>query len=75
MLDSYQAMQELKTNFKMFDNYITEDNVYGPFESIYSIYSPKKIESQLTIFIVYDLETHNKDKARPYNLSLYRFSN
>ena len=26
----------------------------------------KKIESQLTNFMVYDLETHNADRARPY---------
>ena len=26
----------------------------------------KKIESQLTNFMVYDLETHNTDRARPY---------
>ena len=29
------------------------------------MYSPKEIESQLITFIVYDLETHNKDRARP----------
>ena len=32
----------------------------------------KKIESHLTNFIVYDLETHNTDRARPYVFCFYR---
>ena len=35
---------------------------------------PKKIESHLTNFIVYDLETHNTNRARPYCISFYRLS-
>ena len=34
----------------------------------------KKIESHLTNFIVYDLETHNTDRARPYNMTFCRLS-
>ena len=34
----------------------------------------KKIESHLTNFIVYDLETHDTDRARPYNMTFYRLS-
>ena len=34
----------------------------------------KKIDSHLTNFIVYDLETHNTDRARPYCISFYRLS-
>ena len=34
----------------------------------------KKIESQLTNFITYDLETHNTDRARPYAFCFYRLS-
>ena len=49
--------------------YITEENVKCYFEYIYK---PKKIESHLTIFIVYDLETHNTDRARPYVFCFYR---
>ena len=66
-----QAIQELKNNFKMVDNYITEENVnaYFKYEFI-----PKKIKSHLTNFIVYDLETHNTDRAIPYNMSFYRLS-
>ena len=51
----------MKDNFKIVDNYITEENVKSLFEYIYT---PKKIESHLTSFIVYDLETHNTDRAR-----------
>ena len=66
-----QAIQELKNNFKMVDNYITEENVnaYFKYEFI-----PKKIESHLTNFIVYDLETYSTDRARPYNMTFYRLS-
>ena len=57
-----QAIKELKDNFKVVDNYITEENVKSHFnyESI-----PKKTDSHLTNFLVYDLETHNTDRARP----------
>ena len=34
--------------------------------------SYKKIESHLANFIVYDLETHKTDTARPYKMTLYR---
>ena len=34
----------------------------------------QRIESYLTNFIVYDLETHNTDRARPYNMTFYRLS-
>ena len=46
-----QAIQELKNNFKMVDNYITEENVNSHFKYEFT---PKKIESHLTKFIVYD---------------------
>ena len=35
---------------------------------------PKKIDSHLTNFIVYDLESHNTDRARSYIVSFYRLS-
>ena len=65
------AIQELKDNFKIVDNYITEEkvNAYFKYEFI-----PKKIESHLTNFIVYDLETYSTDRARPYNMTFYRLS-
>ena len=66
-----QAIIELKDNFKIVDNYIKDENVNSHFEYIYK---PKKIESHLTNFIVYDIETHNTDRARPYVFSFYRLS-
>ena len=35
----------------------------------------QKNESHLTNFIVYDLETHNTDRARPYVFCFHRLSN
>ena len=58
-----QAIQALKNNFKIFDNYIAEENVKSYFKYEYK---PKKIESHQTNFLVYDLETLNTDRARPY---------
>ena len=66
-----QAIIELKNNFKIVDNYITDENVKSHF---INEYKPKKIESHLTNFIVYDLETHNTERARPYCISFYRLS-
>ena len=61
----------MKNNFKKVDNYITEENVQIHFKYEFS---PKKLESHLTNFIVYDLETHNTDRARPYVFCFYRLS-
>ena len=66
-----QAVRVLKDNFKMVDNYITKENVDSHFKYEFT---PKKIESHLTNFVVYDLETHNTDRARPYNMTFYRLS-
>ena len=65
------AIQELKNNFKIVDNYITEENVNAYFKYEFT---PKKIESHLTNFIVYDIETYSTDRARPYNMTFYRLS-
>ena len=40
-----QAIEELKDNFKIVDNFITDENVKSHFEYIYT---PKEIESHLT---------------------------
>ena len=64
-----QAFKELKDKFKIVDNYITEENVKSHFEYIFT---PKKIGSHLTNFVVYNLETHNTDRNRPHCISLYR---
>ena len=65
------AIKEVIENFKIVDNYITEENVNSHFKYEFT---PKKIESHLTNFIVYDLETHNTDRAKPYNMTFYRLS-
>ena len=66
-----QAITELKDKFKIVDIYITEENVRSYFEYIYK---PKKTESHLTNFIVYDLETHNTNRTRPYVFCFCRLS-
>ena len=63
------AFKELKDNFKLVDKYITEEIVNSHFEYIFI---PKKIEFHLTNFIVYDLETRNEDRTRPYNMTFSR---
>ena len=66
-----QAIREVEDNFKMVDNYITKENVelFFQYEFI-----PKKTESHLNNFIVYDLETYYTDKAKPYIMTFYRLS-
>ena len=66
-----QAIKKLKVNFKKNDNFISEENVNAHFRYEFI---PKKIQSHLTNFIVYDLETHNTDRATPYCISFYRLS-
>ena len=66
-----QAIQELEENFQMVDNFITEKNLNSHFKYEFI---PKKIESHMTNFIVYDLETNKTDRTRPYNMSFYRLS-
>ena len=64
-----QTILEWNKNFKIVDNCITEENVIFSFKYEFK---PKKIESHLTNFFVYDLETHNVHRARPYCISFYR---
>ena len=66
-----QAITEIKNNFKIVDNFITEQNVKSHFENINK---PQKIESYLTKFITYDLETLSTDRARTYVFCFYRLS-
>ena len=61
----------MKDYFKIVDNYTSEENVKSHFEHILKL---KKIESHMTNFIVYGLETHNTDRARPYVFWFYRLS-
>ena len=64
-----QAIKELKDNFEIVDKYITEEKVQSHLKYEFI---PRKFESHLTNFIVYDLETHNTDRARPYVFCFYR---
>ena len=66
-----QTIKELKDNFKKNDKFLTEGNVNSHFKYEFI---PRKIDSHLKNFIVYDLETHNTDRARPYCISFYRSS-
>ena len=59
----------MKDASKIVNNYITKENVKSIFEYKYTT---KKIETHLTKFITYELETHNTDRARPYVFSFYR---
>ena len=49
--------EQLKANFETVDNYKTDENVDCCFDYEYKL---KKIESQVTNFSVYDLETYKK---------------
>ena len=66
-----QAIKELKDNFKRVDIYIPEENVNSHFKYEFI---PKKIESPLTNFFTYDLETHNTDRTRPFCILFYRLN-
>ena len=67
-----RANKELKDNFKIVDNFITKVNVNSHFKYEFI---PTKTEHHLTNFIVYDLQTHNTDRARPYVFRFYRLRN
>ena len=64
----FQAITELKDNFKIADKFISEENVNSHFK--YEVI-PETIESHLTNFVTYDLETHITIRARPYCISFY----
>ena len=64
-----QAIEEFKDNFKLVDNYITQENVNSHFKYEFI---PKKVESHPTNFIECYLETQNTDRARPYNMTFYQ---
>ena len=66
-----KAIKELKDNFKVVDSVISDDHVksYIKYE-----YKPKKVQSQLTNMIVYDIETFNTDTAVPYANCIFRLS-
>ena len=66
-----QAIRELKGIFKKVAFFITEETVNSLF--IYESMR-KTIESHIAKIIVYDLETHNTDRASPNVFCFYRLS-
>ena len=62
---------ELKPNFKVVDNVISDKHVksFVKYEQ-----NPKKVQSQLTNMIVYDIETFHTDRAVPYANCIFRLS-
>ena len=62
---------ELKPNFKVVDNVISDKHVKG---FIKYEYNPKKVKSPLTNIVIYDLETLNKIRAFPYCNCIYKLS-
>ena len=66
-----KAIKELKDNFRVVDNVISDKHVKS---FIKYEYKPKKVQSQLTNMVVYDIETFNTDKCIPYANFIYRLS-
>ena len=58
-----KARKELKDNFKVVDNVISDKHVKN---DIKYEYKPEKVQSQLTNMIVYDLEIFSTIKCVPY---------
>ena len=66
-----RAIKELKDNFRVVDNVISDKHVKS---CIKYEYKPKKVQSQLTNMIVYDIETFSTIKFVPYANCIYRLS-
>ena len=66
-----KAIKELKNNFKVVDNVISDKHVKS---FIKYDYKPKKVKSPLTNIVVYDLGTFNKIRAVPYCSCIYTLS-
>ena len=65
-----QAIRELKDNFKVVDNVVSDKPVKS---FIIYEYNPKKVKSPLTNIVVYDLETF-KIRVVPYCSCIYKLS-
>ena len=66
-----RAIRELKDNFRVVDNVISDKHVKS---FIKYEYKPKKVQSQLTNVVVYDIETFSTIKCIPYANCIYRLS-
>ena len=66
-----KAIEELKLNFKIIHNVISDKHV----ESLIKYeYKPQKVQCQLTNLIVYDIETFDIDRALPCANGIFRLS-
>ena len=61
--------KELKPNFKIVDNVISDNHVRSVFKYENT---PKKVQSRSTNIGVYDLETYIRDRAIPYCSCIYK---
>ena len=66
-----KAIKELKDNFRVVDNVISDKHVKS---FIKYEYKPKKVQSQLTNVVVYDIETFSTIKCVTYANCIYRLS-
>ena len=66
-----KAIKELKDNFQVVDNVISDKHVRS---FIKYEYKPKKVQSQLTHVIIYDIETFSTIKCVPYANCIFRLS-
>ena len=62
---------ELKPNFKVVDNVVSDKHVKS---FVNYEYNPKKVKSPLTNIVVDDLDTFNKIRAVPYCSCIYKLS-
>ena len=62
---------ELKPNFRVVDNVISDKHVKC---FVKNEYNPKKVKSPLTKIVVYDLETFSKIRVVPYCNCIYKLS-
>ena len=58
-----QAIEEVKLNFGVVDNVISDNHVKS---SVKFEYEPIKVQSPLTDIVVYDLEIQQKMRVVPY---------
>ena len=64
-----KAIEDVKLNFKVVDNVISDKHVtsFITYEN-----KPKTVQSQLTNMIVYDIETLNTERVIPCAICIYR---
>ena len=64
-----KTIEELKINFKIVDSVIADKHVesFNKYE-----YKPKRVQSQLTNIVVYDIETFDTIGCVPYSNCIYR---